>query len=139
MSPSWETIDAPLHIFLMLANPLHRLTFTEVSPRVASQLACSSTPCAAAARGLGPAGSQLPLCVQLPVYRPDEKERADPELYAANVRQCMVRATLLLLTLVSIPVLQTRQLWVLAAGGERPEALLSHTGGQACAAQADQG
>ena len=32
MSPSWETISAPRHIFLMLANPVHRLTFTEVQP-----------------------------------------------------------------------------------------------------------
>ena len=30
VSPAWETISATRHIFLMLANPLHSLTFTEV-------------------------------------------------------------------------------------------------------------
>ena len=36
MSPSWETISAPRHIFLMLVTPVHHLTFTEVR----RQLAC---------------------------------------------------------------------------------------------------
>ena len=33
VSPAWETISATRHIFLMLANPLHSLTFTEVGSR----------------------------------------------------------------------------------------------------------
>lgn len=30
VNPSWETIPAPWHIFLMLCNPFHSLTVTEV-------------------------------------------------------------------------------------------------------------
>ena len=30
VSPSWDTISAARHIFLMLANPVHSLTVTEV-------------------------------------------------------------------------------------------------------------
>lgn len=52
---SWEAIPIQLHIFLVLANPTHSLTVTE-----------------------------------LPVYVPNAEERADPKLYAANVRALMV-------------------------------------------------
>lgn len=54
-SPSWETISAPRHIFLLLCNPVHSVT-----------------------------------CFELPVHVPTAEERADPKLYAANVRRTMV-------------------------------------------------
>ncbi len=38
ISPSWETIDAKWHIFLMLCNPLHWVNIVEV--RGAAMHAC---------------------------------------------------------------------------------------------------
>lgn len=40
-----------------------------------------------------PRGKQveLALSVQLPIYYPSEEEKADPKLYAANVRELMLR------------------------------------------------
>eukprot|EP00884_Botryococcus_braunii_P016948 jgi/Botrbrau1/3937/Bobra.0365s0012.1 len=55
-SPAWESIDAFWHIFLLLANPIHLVSMTE-----------------------------------LPVYIPSAAEKADPALYANNVRNYMLR------------------------------------------------
>ena len=55
---SWETIEAPRHIFLVLSTLF--------------------------------ATAHI---VELPMYHPSGEERADPALYARNVRRYMVRAT----------------------------------------------
>ncbi len=55
LSMSWESIPIQRHLFLALANPIHRLTVLE-----------------------------------FPVYVPSAAEKADPKLFAANVRALMV-------------------------------------------------
>ena len=58
ISPCWESMSAPRHIFLMLCNT-HAVTAYE-----------------------------------LPIYVPSDAEKADPLLYAKNVREYMVSAWL---------------------------------------------
>eukprot|EP00210_Caulerpa_lentillifera_P009166 g8738.t1 len=58
VSPAWETITGPQHLWLLLCTPGAKVDF-----------------------------------IECPVYVPNEQERSDPELYAENVQDFMIKAS----------------------------------------------
>lgn len=87
VSPAWESISAPRHLFLMLTTLSHSVTAYEVS-MLLKRHACALT--------YMPPGTCITQSVllQLPIYVPSEAEKTDPSLYARNVREYMVRMSL---------------------------------------------
>jgi hypothetical protein len=85
VSAAWESINFVWHALLMLANATHSVTAYEV--RAQRALPSPGLRC----EDCGAPTQRRARRAQLPVYVPSEAERADPALYAANVRDMMLR------------------------------------------------